>query len=277
MSATLPVKYKYCVLSLLLLCSSGEINTLYAQRSTITVAAGKQYNTSKGHQSRWGKHYRKEWATPVSFKMVMLDTLAGGVTPYDEGGGRQSKSLRLHDTNGREYVLRSIDKTYSRALPEIVRGTFIERIANDQVSIAHPYSAVTIAPMAEAVRILHTNPQIFYVPKQERLGKFNNEYGDQLYLFEQRPDENWETAANFGNSSNIISTEKLLERLQKNNEDRVDQLLYVRSRLFDFVIGDWGRHEDQWRWASFKSEDGTLYKPIPRDRDQAYTMFDGFL
>jgi len=280
MSAIQQKKYKYQVLLLLLLCSIGEINALNAQTTAppnITVAAGTQYNSSKGQQRRWGKHYRKEWATPVNFKVVMLDTLAGGVTPYAEGGGRQSKSLRIRDANGREWVLRSIDKTYSKALPEIVRKTFIEHIANDQVSIAHPYSAVTIAPMAEAAKILHTSPQIFYVPKQARLGKYSDEYGDKLYLFEQRPDENWETAPNFANSSNIISTEKLLERLQKHNDERVDQVLYVRSRLFDFVIGDWGRHEDQWRWAATKSGDETLYKPIPRDRDQAYTMFDGFL
>lgn len=275
------VRYKYYALSLLLLCSIGEINTLYAQSgvngSAITVVAGKQYNTSKAHQRRWGKHYREEWATPVSFKMVILDTLAGGLTPYAEGGGRQSRSLRLKDANGREYVLRSIDKTYSKALPEIARGTFIEHIANDQVSIAHPFSALTIAPMAEAAKILHTDPQIFFLPKQPGLAQYNDAYGDQLYLFEQRPDENWETAANLGNSPNIISTEKLLERLLKNNDNQVDQVLYVRSRLFDFFIGDWGRHEDQWRWASHASGGNTLYKPIPRDRDQAYTKFDGSL
>jgi hypothetical protein len=40
-------------------------------------------------------------------------------------------------------------------------------------------------------------------------------------------------------------------------------------------VGDWGRHEDQWRWASFQDGEKTMYKPIPRDRDQLYTKFDG--
>ena len=84
------------------------------------------------------------------------------MTPYAEGGGRQSRSLRLKDANRREYVLRSIDKTYTKALPEIARGTFIEHIANDQVSIAHPYSALTIAPMAEAAKILHPIRRYFF-------------------------------------------------------------------------------------------------------------------
>jgi hypothetical protein len=58
--------------------------------------------------------------------------------------------------------------------------------------------------------------------------------------------------------------------------------MYVRARLFDFFIGDWGRHEDQWRWASFpqrdplgKNDNEKIFKPIPRDRDQAFTKFDG--
>lgn len=240
-----------------------------------TVVAGSQYATSSQHQKRWGKHYRQEWNTPVKVKVVMLDTLAGGLTAYQEGGGRQSKTLRLRDARGREYVLRSIDKTFGKALPEIAQGTFIEAIANDQVSIGHPYSAVTIPPMMETAGIYHTNPQIIFIPKQAALGTFSDAYGDMLYLFEQRPDEDWSDASNFGNSKKIIGTEKLLEKLYNKNTNRVDQIAFVRARLFDFIIGDWGRHEDQWRWAEIEKGSQNIYKPIPRDRDQAYTKFDG--
>ncbi|HZI53705.1 MAG TPA: hypothetical protein VFD56_08385, partial [Chitinophagaceae bacterium] len=191
------------------------------------------------------------------------------------GGGRQSKSLRLKDKEGREYVLRSIDKSFGKALPEIYQGTFIESIINDQVTIGHPYAALTIPTMAEAAGIYHTNPQIFFIPEQPALDSFNKDFGNQLYLFEQRPDENWETAPNFGNSKKIIGTEKLFSELLEDHDHIVDQLAFVRARLFDFLIGDWGRHEDQWRWASFKNGDQKVYKPVPRDRDQAYTKFDG--
>ncbi len=241
----------------------------------ITIPASKQYERKSSYQKKWGEHYRKEWSTPVKFKIVMLDTLAGGLTPYESGGGRQSKSLRLKDKEGREYVLRSIDKSFGKALPEIYQGTFIESILNDQVTIGHPYAALTIPVMAEAVGIYHTNPQIIFIPEQPALDSFNKDFANQLYLFEQRPDENWETAANFGNSEKIVGTEKLFAELLEDNDHKVDQLAFVRARLFDFLIGDWGRHEDQWRWASFKNGDEKIYKPVPRDRDQAYTKFDG--
>src|SRR5690625_6094542 len=57
----------------------------------------------------------------------------------------------------------------------------------------------------------------------------------------------------------------------------MDESSYIRARLFDMLIGDWDRHEDQWRWAVFKEEDRTIYQPIPRDRDQVFPKYDGFL
>ena len=241
----------------------------------IIIEASKNYEKRASYQKKWGEHYRKEWATPVKVKKVMLDTLAGGLVPYDAGGGRQSKSLRLKDKQGREYVLRSVDKSFGKALPEIYQGTFLEDIINDQVTIGHPYAALVIPTLADAAGVYHTNPQIIYTPSQPALDSFNKDFGNQLYLFEQRPDENWENSPNFGNSKNIVGTEKMLSELKEDNDHSVDQISYVRARLFDFLIGDWGRHEDQWRWASFKNGNEKVYKPVPRDRDQAFTKFDG--
>jgi hypothetical protein len=51
----------------------------------------------------------------------------------------------------------------------------------------------------------------------------------------------------------------------------------VRNRLFDNIIGDWDRHDDQWRWAEFEDGKKHTYRPIPRDRDQAFSRYDGLL
>ncbi len=45
----------------------------------------------------------------------------------------------------------------------------------------------------------------------------------------------------------------------------------------DLMIGDWDRHFDQWTWAGYKNEGKTIYKPIPRDRDQAFSLYDGLI
>jgi hypothetical protein len=241
-----------------------------------TVIAGDEYKASGFKKLFLGKHYRKEWTTPVTVKVLNMDTL-GGLTPTEEGGGRQTKTLRVKNANGKEYVLRSIDKDYGRALPDIAHDTFIERMAKDQVSTAHPFSAITVPPMAEAAGIYHTNPQIVLVPSSARLGKFNERFANTLCLFEERPDNNQEDAPNFGNAKDVVSTEKMYEKVFDKNDHRVDQAAFVRARLFDIFLGDWGRHDDQWRWAKFQENGKTIYKPIPRDRDQAYTMFDGII
>ena len=67
------------------------------------------------------------------------------------------------------------------------------------------------------------------------------------------------------------------EKLIENTKNQVDQNWLVRSRMFDILIGDWDRHEDQWRWAKFDEGDLNIYRPIPRDRDQAFYDGDGII
>jgi hypothetical protein len=242
-----------------------------------TVISGEEYDRSGLHQLLWGKHYRKEWTTPVRVPVIDLSTFEGGLKPIEQGGGRQTKTLRLVDKKGRQYVLRSIDKDYGKALPDIVHGTFIESLAKDQVSTAHPFSSVTVPLMIDAAGVYHTNPHIFFVPYSPVLDSFNTTFANTLCLLEERPDDDESTVASFGNSEKVRSTEKMYEKVFGDNDHRVDQKAFVRARLFDMFLGDWGRHDDQWRWAEFDSSDYTIYRPIPRDRDQAYTRFEGFL
>jgi hypothetical protein len=241
------------------------------------VIPGKQYGKSGLHNFLFGKHYRKEWTTPVTVPIINLDSAYGGLTPTEQGGGRQTRTLRLKTATGKQYVLRSIDKSFGAALPEELRGSFIEGIANDQVSIAHPFAAITVPVMAEAAGIFHTKPKIVFVPASSRLGSFSKDFANTLCLFEERPANDQQDAPNFGNSKEVVSTDKMFEKLFSDNHHRVDQVAFVKARLFDIFLGDWGRHEDQWRWATFDSGSYTIYKPIPRDRDQAYTMFDGLV
>lgn len=260
---------------------------VYSQKTTIVdtptdrwhkvVIPGKQYQRGSLHTMIWGKHYRKEWTIPVKVNIIHIDSAFGGLTPVEKGGGRQTRNLRLEDKNGKQYVLRSIDKTYKRAVPEIFAGTFVETIANDQVSVAHPYAPFTVPIMAEAAKIYHTNPKLVFLPDDKKLGEFNEEFSNQLYLLEERPDSNQRDAPWFGNSEDVIGTEKMMEKVSEENSFRVDQEAWIRARLFDMFLSDWGRHEDQWRWATFKQNDLTIYKPVPRDRDQSYTLFDGLL
>ena len=134
-------------------------------------------------------------------------------------------------------------------------NTAAEKLLLDVFTGSHPYAPFTIATLANAADILHTNPELYYVPKQRALGRFNDEFGDALYMIEERAADGHGDKASFGFSDELISTHDLLKNLRKNEKHQVDESTYVRARLFDMLIGDWDRHQDQWRWAVFQSFD----------------------
>jgi hypothetical protein len=252
-------------------------NNLSAQKhAVITMPAGKQFSASKWKMFWWGKHWRTEWITPVTFVQLDLDTLAGGLTALQRGGGNQTKTLRLLAANGKEYVLRTIDKSLDILIPEEFKGSFINDMVNDQISMTHPYSALVIAHLSDDIGIMHTNPVIGFVSNNKRLGKFAGDFANTLCLFEERPSgKGWEHTMLTGDADEIINSEKLLEKLKEKNNKSVDQKEFLKVRLFDMLINDWDRHEDQWIWAGKKKDGQTIYYPFARDRDHAFSKTDG--
>lgn len=99
---------------------------------------------------------------------------------------------------------------------------------------------------------------------------------NDIFLFEERPADNRDDVASFGFSENIKSTPKTIKKTQEEHDHIVVQEKVVKARLFDILLGDWDRHDDQWRWATFKRDGITYYEPIPRDRDQVYYVNEGF-
>jgi hypothetical protein len=68
----------------------------------------------------------------------------------------------------------------------------------------------------------------------------------------------------------------MLEKLKSDESYTLDQPGFIRARIFDMLIGDWDRHQDQWRWVEYEKNDGDKeFIPVPRDRDNAFPKFDG--
>src|SRR4029079_17650322 len=70
----------------------------------------------------------------------------------------------------------------------------------------------------------------------------------------------------------ILSSDELWERWKK-GEARVDPRALLRARLLDLFLGDWDRHNRQWRWMKLPGHDGLV--ALPEDRDQAFANFGG--
>lgn len=236
----------------------------------------------------WGERYRKHFGTKVSAPTVRLDTLFGGLVPVKKGGGHQSKSLRLRDKEGKEYVMRALRKSAELYLQSMafqdqyvlddLKHTYTQEIMEDFYTGSHPYAPFVIGKLSDAVGIYHTNPVLYYVPKQNVLGQYNDLFGDELYMIEEHAGDGHGDLASFGFSNELKSTNSMLEDLRDDEKYSVDTKAYIRARLFDMVIGDWDRHVDQWRWAEFKEGKKIIYRPVPRDRDMAFSkMGDGAL
>ncbi len=267
-------------LSLFILCgqtSFAQVKPAADSTKYKTVSAGPQYKKSAYYQFLWGHNYREEWTTPVKLPVMQLDTLRGGFISFKEGGSNQSKSLHIKTKGDKEYSLRSVDKSLDKVIPKVFHGTFISDLVNDEVSMSNPYGALAVPALAQAIGVKHTNPVYYYLPEQALLDTLNKKYANKVYLFEQRPKNNWSEADNLGNFSDFLNTDEIFPEILTNNDHEVDQRSFVRARLLDFLIGDFDRHADQWKWGVTKVGDKTIYEAVPTDRDQAYSTRDGIL
>lgn len=243
--------------------------------STITVAAGTHYDRSGFHTFFYGKHYRAAWATPVEAPVLDIGTAHGGLTPIGLGGSRQTISLRLADSAGTEYVLRSLDKEPASALSEKLQQSYLADVVRDATSATNPYAALALPHMAKAIGIYHLEPKLVYVPHDPRLGKYKDEVGGMLALLERHPSDDQSDYAPMGNAEKVKSSRSAIEERLKDNDSYFDARAFLRARLFDMLIGDWSRHEDNWRWAELPYQDKAYtYKPIPRDRDNIFYKID---
>ncbi|WP_449399075.1 hypothetical protein [Chryseobacterium wanjuense] len=254
----------------------------YVHRS---IYESDELKHSKLYTSLWGHHYRKDYITPVKVKTALLDTLYGGLEVLRKGGGHQTNSLRLKDRNGKEYAMRNVKKSSLRFIQYFIfktqyldpnlDDTYFVRLLQDYWTTANPYAPLTIADLSEAISIYHANPELYFIPKQKALGMYNDGYGDKIYYIEEQISDGLGSVASFGYHDKIIGSPDLIEKLDRKDKISINESLYIRTRLFDNVLGDFDRHSDQWRWAEDSLKDGTImYSPIPRDRDQAYSDFD---
>lgn len=97
------------------------------QKKKASIYTKEEITKSKTYRFLWGERYRKYFGTEVKAPTVNLDTLFGGLKPVRKGGGHQSKSLRLKDKKGREYVMRALRKNAVQYLQAVAfKDQYIE-------------------------------------------------------------------------------------------------------------------------------------------------------
>ncbi|WP_324721306.1 hypothetical protein [Salinimicrobium sp. HB62] len=237
----------------------------------VTVVATNQYHANALKRFMQGVNYRRAWEAPVEAQVFLLDSFKID----KEGGGNQTKSLKIIDKKGIIYSLRSINKDPDPLIPKAAKILNLENIVIDGVSAQHPYGAVLAAELSEVVGVLSTKPRIVYVPKHKALEQFEDQYGNRLFLleYETEGEMNW---THYKNVKEIVETDDLQELKAEIGEKlNIDRQQLVRARLFDLLIGDWDRHSKQWGWVLQQRNDHLVAIPIAGDRDNAFFRIDG--
>ena len=263
-----------------------DINRLGATYKA-SIYTEEETKKSGFYRMLWGNHYRDLYSKEIEAPVLNLSKLPNNVRAISEGGGNQSRSLRLIDDNEHEYTVREIRKSAVRFIQskikdhyveDFMQNTIAEDIVQDFYTTAQPYAPFALNPIFEKLDIYNAEPQIVYLPKQKELGIYNEDYGDKLYMFEAHAGDENKDFKRFGEADDIISSKDLLAETRESKKTQVDEGNYLKVRLMDFVVGDYDRHYDQWRWAEYEGENDTkTYKTIRRDRDQAFPKYDGLI
>ena len=205
--------------------------------------------------------------------MLDLSAEGGGLTPTRRFGGLQTAVLGFKSRDGRIFSFRGTDKDPSAILPEILKGTFIRSIVQDQMAAQHPGGPLAAAVLSEAAGVLTIKERLVVLPDDPRLGKFREEFAGMVGSFFEYPSAKTEGTAGFHGATEILSEKKLYKRLREGHDERVDTRAFLKARLIDILIGDFDRHRKQWRWAKLPGQPG--WQPIPEDRDQAFVRYEG--
>lgn len=235
---------------------------------SVLVAANDKLKEKGLRNFFLGKNYRKEWTTPVKVEVLDLGTAYGGLLPTKQGGGKQTRSLRVKETTGKEWALRSVEKYPDAAIPPDLRQTFVKDLVNQGVSASYPFASLSIEPLARAAGVPFHRKKLVYVPDDPRLGRFRSVFKNTLAIMEEREPEGITKTDN---------TDEVVLKLAKDNDDRIDQVSVLKARLLDNFYMDLDRHEGQWDWATRDTGKGKIYYPIPKDQDQAFFTNQGFI
>lgn len=260
--------------ALLLLALSASVRADQPHESgTVVVAPGAHYGAGSLFRFFLGGEWRDDWTTPIRARTLDLSTFDGGLTPVRRGGrhGQQTISVRFKSANGNTWVFRGVDKDARKSLDPELRDSLAGELFRDVTTTTqHPVGALVVAPLLEAVDVLHATPELCVIPDDPRLGEYRD-FAGVMGLVELHP------ARGFAGADKALRTIQLFERIDRRTDERVDAHAYLRARLVDLLVGDWDRHVNQWRWLRFDEGGERVWRPVPTDRDEAFARYDGLL
>jgi hypothetical protein len=101
------------------------------------------------------------------------------------------------------------------------------------------------------------------LPDVPRLGEYREKYGGMVGYIEERPVAGKKRPHDFAGADDVEGTFDMFKEIARTPAEQPDRRGYIRARLMDFFLGDWDRHQDQWRWARMERGKIGVWRPIP--------------
>jgi hypothetical protein len=253
--------YRSIVGSLLCLAAGGPLAAQYPD--SVTIPAGHRYVA--GGPLGWlsnllvGSRYRDLWGTPVT--MPWVDPAQRGLVPIGADTGMRAGYLYFRDGAGVTWTFRPLDKNLQSYISAARRRGVVSGFVQDLQSGRHPGAPLVIQGLMRGAGLGGKDQQLLALQVDTSVVPGLLEQGIET-RFRDELDE----------KSSAITTVELLAQLDAPDPPTVDAQAYLRERLFDIFVGSWDPLPEEWLWVRRR---GGLMVPLPRDRDGAFSRFDG--
>src|SRR5690606_36589239 len=151
---------------------------------TTSAYPSQKVKKSKTYQLWFGKHFRDVYGTIVNVSVADFDKLSNGLTPVSTFADNKSNSLIVQNKEGKQFIMRRLGKSSRQFLQcdifkdayvkDKLNNTFLENFVDDYYTTMHPYAPLVLNSLSQSLKLHHSNPQLYFVPKQKGLANYNN-------------------------------------------------------------------------------------------------------
>ena len=242
------------------------------EKKYIEIVPNSDLNISGFRKFFLGNDWRKLWTTPIKIQILNLHDFEGGLLPVKELYDGDSKSILFRNKKGNLWKFSSLNFDPVKIFPKDVIENLSDRTMWDQISIINPFAPLVMNSILNGIDSSNRKILLVFIPDDDRLGKFQNEYDGLAGIL-----ENYNGSIEETDSSEIIGTHTLLEKIDSRASETVDSRSFLKERLLDIYFGDWNRGNEKWHWQKDKTGNKIIWIPLPRERSLAFSKIGGLV
>ena len=229
----------------------------------------------KGPGLARGKGWRTLWTDTLCVAVDDADRLGGGRVLFAPDNGTLANVVIARGADGTAIRLVPVDRDpVTASLPQDLRGTDYNEILRDLVTTVHPTAPLVAAGLYERAGLDAIQPSLMVLRVGTDSFHLLDSLRDRPVWVERAPELDGKP---YGRFLQVITTQALLERLQRDPTTIVATERYLASRLLDVLVGDRDRSPEHWLWGLEADSAGAeRWVPIAIRQEEAFLRAQGW-